>query len=76
MAVEFVGGPEQAEFMARVRGLDPSRVLLVPVDVGKSEAMAMVTDLRGEVVTSPFKFALTASGAKTLSDRTVSASAS
>lgn len=75
MAVEFVGGPEQAEFMARVRGLDPGQVLLVPVDVGKSEAMAMVTDLRGEVVTSPFKFALTASGAKTLSDRTASATA-
>src|SRR5680860_255186 len=75
MAVEFVGGPEQAEFMARVRGLDPAQVLLVPVDVGKSEAMAMVTDLRGEVVTSPFKFALTASGAKTLSDRTATATA-
>jgi hypothetical protein len=43
MAVEFVGGPEQAEFMARVRDMDPGQVLLVPVDVGKSEAMAMVT---------------------------------
>ena len=75
MAVEFVGGPEQAEFMARVRGLDPAQVLLVPVDVGKFEAMAMVTDLRGEVVTSPFKFALTASGAKTLRDRTAAAAA-
>jgi len=76
MAVEFVGGPEQAEFMARVRGLDPGQVLLVPVDVGKSEAMAMVTDLRGEVVVSPFKFALTASGAKAFGERTASASAS
>lgn len=73
MAVEFVGGPEQAEFMRRVRGFDPGQVLLVPVDVGKSEAMAMVTDLRGEIVTSPFKFALTISGVAVLRARTASA---
>ena len=62
MSVEFVGGPDQAEFMARVRSLDPGRVLVIPVDVGKWEAMAMVTDLRGEIVSVPFKFALTSSG--------------
>jgi len=48
--------------MGPVRGFDPGQVLLVPVDVGKSEAMAMVTDLRSEIVTSPFKFALTIPG--------------
>lgn len=73
MAVEFVGGPEQAEFMARVRGVEPGQVLLVPVDVGKSEAMAMVTDLRGEIVTPPFKFALTVSGVAALRARTAAA---
>ncbi len=73
MAVEFVGGPEQAKFMHRVRGFDPGQVLLVPVDVGKSEAMAMVTDLRGEIVTAPFKFALTISGVDVLRKRTATA---
>ena len=73
MAVEFVGGPDQAGFMMRVRDLDPARVLLVPVDVGKWEAMAMVTDLRGEIVTAPFKFAMTANGVKVLGQRTATA---
>ena len=73
MAVEFVGGPDQAGFMSRVRDLDPARVLLVPVDVGKWEALAMVTDLRGEIVTAPFRFAMTASGVEVLSRRTASA---
>jgi transposase len=69
VSVEFVGGPEQAEFMGRVQGLDPGRVLLVPVDVGKWEAMAMVTDLRGEIITAPFKFPLTASGVTVMRER-------
>ena len=73
MAVEFVGGPDQAGFMGRVRGLDPDRVLLVPVDVGKWEAMAMVTDLRGEIVTAPFRFGMTTSGVEALAARTASA---
>jgi len=30
----FVGGPLQAEFMARIKGLDPDRCLVVPVDIG------------------------------------------
>ena len=71
MSVKFVGGPEQAEFMARVRDLDPGRVLLVPVDVGKWKAMAMVTDLRGEIIAAPFLFDLTASGVDVLPVRTL-----
>lgn len=70
MSVKFVGGPEQAEFMSRVRDLDPARVLLVPVDVGKWKAMAMVTDLRGEIVDSPFLFDLTTSGVEVLARHT------
>ncbi len=51
-----VGGQLQAEFMARVRGCDPARCLVVPVDVGKSAAMALVADHYGEVVVAPFEF--------------------
>jgi hypothetical protein len=32
------GGQLQSQFMARVRGRDPERCLVVPVDVGKSTA--------------------------------------
>jgi hypothetical protein len=57
-----VGGQLQALFMARVRGLDPQRCLVVPVDVGKSMAMALVADHYGEVVVEPFEFALNEAG--------------
>lgn len=70
MSVRFVGGPEQGEFMARVRDMDPGRVLLVPVDVGKWKAMAMVTDLRGEILAAPFLFDMTSSGVDVLAERT------
>ncbi len=45
-----VGGRLQAEFMVRVRGRDLSRCLVVPVDVGKSAAMALIADHYGEIV--------------------------
>ena len=57
-----VGGRLQAEFMARVRGRDLARCLVVPVDVGKSMAMALVADHFGEVVVAPFEFELTETG--------------
>ncbi len=57
-----VGGQLQAQFMARVRGRDLSRCLVVPVDVGKSAAMALVADHYGEMVVTPFEFALTETG--------------
>ena len=57
--MRYVGGSLQAEFMARVRGVDPRACLVVPVDVGKVEAMALVADHHGEVVVAPFRFALT-----------------
>ena len=40
----FVGGELQSGFMQRVRGIDPDRCLVVPVDVGKSMAMSLVAD--------------------------------
>ncbi len=57
-----VGGQLQAQFMARVRGRDLERCLVVPVDVGKSTAMALVADHYGEMVVAPFEFALTETG--------------
>lgn len=54
----FVGGDLQARFMARVRDVDPRRCLVVPVDVGKWSAMALVADHHGEVVRAPFEFRL------------------
>jgi transposase len=62
----FVGGSLQAEFMARVRELDPSRCLVVPVDIGKWSAMALVADHYGEVIVEAFEFALTESGVASL----------
>jgi len=57
-----VGGQLQARFMARIRGRDPERCLVVPVDVGKSSAMALIADHYGEMVVAPFEFALTETG--------------
>jgi transposase len=48
--------------MTRIRGRDPERCLVVPVDVGKSAAMALVADHYGEMVVAPFEFALTETG--------------
>lgn len=57
-----VGGQLQAQFMARIRGRDLERCLVVPVDVGKSTAMALIADHYGEVVVEPFEFPLTEPG--------------
>jgi transposase len=63
----FVNGELQARFMTRVRGLDPQRCLVVPVDVGKTSAVALVADHYGEIVVAPFEFALTENGFAVLS---------
>lgn len=57
---------DRAGHVDRVRGLDPARCLVVPVDVGKRSALAMVADHHGEVVGDPVEFAL-ARGACTVS---------
>ena len=62
----FVGGQTQAELMARAKGLDPARCLVVPVDVGKWSAMALVADHYGEVVVAPFEFSLSEPGVQEL----------
>jgi transposase len=58
VVARFVGGDLQARFMARVRDVDPGRCLVVPVDVGKWSAMALVADHFGEVVRAPWEFRL------------------
>jgi transposase len=64
--MRFVGGDLQGGFMARVRGVDPRRCLVVPVDVGKWSAMALVADHHGEVVVPPFIFNLDEPGVRRL----------
>jgi transposase len=62
----FVGGDLRARFMVRVRGVDPAACLVVPVDVGKWSAMALVADHHGEVVVAPFVFKLDEPGVQRL----------
>ena len=62
----YVGGDLQARFMARVRGVDPAACLVVPVDVGKWSAMALVADHHGEIVLAPFEFRLDEPGVRRL----------
>ena len=49
MAVEFVGGPEQAKFMHRVRGFDPGQVLLVPVDGAYTLAQELMSGVIDQI---------------------------
>jgi transposase len=58
----FAGGVAQAGYVGRVRDLPPQRCLVVPVDVGKRTAMALVADHYGQIVAEPFEFDLTLSG--------------
>ncbi len=58
----LVAGVGQAEYMTRIRGVDRECCLVVPIDVGKRAAMALVADHAHEVVAAPFMFDLTESG--------------
>jgi transposase len=62
----FAGGVAQAGYVDRVRGLPLERCLVVPVDVGKSTAVALVADHYGQILAAPFQFDLTVSGAAAL----------
>lgn len=52
--------------MARIRGADPAACLVVPVDVGKWSAMALVADHLGEILIAPFEFGLDEPGVRRL----------
>ena len=62
----FVRGREQQEFVSRVREVGPQRCVLMPVDVGKSCAMAMIADADSEVLVGPFEFSLTGPGVQSV----------
>jgi transposase len=53
-----VHGRDVAQRAARIGRVPAERRLLVPVDVGKHEAMALVADATGERLVSPFTFTL------------------
>jgi transposase len=71
----FIGGDLQERFVERVRGADPTRLLAVPIDVGKASAAAMVCDFWGEVVTPPFTFPLTEPGVQVFTSAVAKAEA-
>jgi transposase len=48
--------------IGRIKGADPSRLLAVPIDVGKHSAAALVCDFWGEIVAPPFVFELNERG--------------
>ena len=64
--MDFAGGAAQGAYMSRVRGVTPDRCLVVPIDVGKRTAVALVADHEGRVVVDPFEFAMNAAGAEQL----------
>jgi transposase len=53
-----VHGRDVAQRAARIAHVAPDRRLLVPVDVGKHEAMALVADATGQRLVAPFTFTL------------------
>lgn len=58
----FIGGDLRENFITRIKGADPGRLLAVPIDVGKNSAAALVCDFWGEVVAPPFVFDLNERG--------------
>jgi transposase len=57
-----VHGRDVAQRAARISRVTAERRLLVPVDVGKHEAMALVADATGERLVAPFMFTLDRQG--------------
>ena len=64
--VAFVGGEDQAGFMRLVEEAGTTRTVLVGIDVGKFEALALIADGRGELLAEPFAFTLDEVGVSTL----------
>src|SRR6476646_5007615 len=54
----YIGGGLHRAFVERTRGIDPERLLAVPIDVGKRTAAALVCDFFGEMIVPPFTFDL------------------
>lgn len=62
----FVGGEEQGEFLRLMDRASPARTVLVGVDVGKFEALALIADGRGELLAEPVLFGLDEPGVDVL----------
>jgi transposase len=62
VAVGYIGGTQQGEFVERIRNAERERLLAAPIDVGKATAAALVCDFWGEIVAAPFEFDLNESG--------------
>lgn len=69
-----VHGRDVAQRAAEIKLLPAARRLLVPVDVGKHEAMALVADGAGERLVAPFTFSLDRFGMGSLVERVTRAS--
>lgn len=62
----FVGGEDQAAFQRLVGEVGATRTVLVGIDVGKYDALALIADGRGELLGEPVSFALDESGVAAL----------
>lgn len=62
----FAGGLAQADYVSRIRQLPPQQCLVVPIDVGKRSAAAVITDHHGQIVQDLFEFDLTIAGTSKL----------
>ncbi|HZK51017.1 MAG TPA: IS110 family transposase [Actinomycetota bacterium] len=58
----FIGGDLRENFIGRIKGADPGKLLAVPIDVGKHSAAALVCDFWGEIIVPPFVFDLNERG--------------
>lgn len=54
----FVGGEDQAAFQRRVKQVGAARSVLVGIDVGKYDALALIADGHGELLGEPVSFGL------------------
>lgn len=64
--MQFIGGASQQQYVEKTRGMDPARCLAAGVDVGKSEALCLIADHRGEVVGEALTFPLTEPGVQAM----------
>jgi transposase len=64
-----VHGAQAQQLAQATRGVDPAQLVVVPVDVGKRAAMALVCDFTGELLARPFEFPMTMAGVRLLVER-------
>ncbi|WP_164519786.1 IS110 family transposase, partial [Nocardioides ferulae] len=62
----FVGGEDQAAFQQLVNEVGATRTVLVGIDVGKYDALALIADGHGELLGEPVSFGLDEPGVAAL----------